>query len=152
MPINYSFYPANWDTEIRPYILHRAHYCCEKCFINNGAVGYRDKKGIFYTIEMIDDCLNSKGYDYFEHELVHLNNEESEGKGFKFPIKIILTIAHLDNNVKNNDHSNLAALCQRCHLNHDRRDNIYRRKLGKNYKESLLFDKATFDKLKVKDD
>ena len=34
-------------------------------------------------------------------------------------IVIVLTVAHLDHNPANNDPSNLAALCQRCHLRHD---------------------------------
>lgn len=35
-------------------------------------------------------------------------------------VKIILTVAHLDRDRTNNHPGNLAALCQRCHLNHDR--------------------------------
>lgn len=38
--------------------------------------------------------------------------------------KVILTVAHLDQNPANNDPANLAALCQRCHLNHDRPVNL----------------------------
>lgn len=33
--------------------------------------------------------------------------------------KVILTVAHLDHDTTNNDESNLAALCQRCHLRYD---------------------------------
>jgi len=32
---------------------------------------------------------------------------------------IFLTVAHFDHNTMNNDESNLFALCNRCHLNHD---------------------------------
>lgn len=35
-------------------------------------------------------------------------------------IKIVLTIAHLDHDITNNDASNLKALCQKCHLNYDK--------------------------------
>jgi 5-methylcytosine-specific restriction endonuclease McrA len=41
--------------------------------------------------------------------------------------KVILTIAHLDNRLVNHHDSNLAALCQRCHLAHDRALSIARR-------------------------
>lgn len=34
-------------------------------------------------------------------------------------ILVVLTIAHLDQDISNNDFSNLAALCQRCHTRHD---------------------------------
>ncbi|MDO7873985.1 hypothetical protein Q5H93_04505 [Hymenobacter sp. ASUV-10] len=37
------------------------------------------------------------------------------------PWRIVLTIAHLDHGLINHSDSNLAALCQRCHLNHDRK-------------------------------
>lgn len=33
---------------------------------------------------------------------------------------VVLTVAHLDNTPENCDDDNLAALCQRCHLNYDR--------------------------------
>jgi len=34
---------------------------------------------------------------------------------------VVLTVAHLDHDTKNNDHDNLRAMCQRCHLTHDAR-------------------------------
>lgn len=33
---------------------------------------------------------------------------------------VVLTVAHIDHDKANNDPSNLAALCQKCHLTHDR--------------------------------
>jgi hypothetical protein len=48
--------------------------------------------------------------------------------------KVILTVAHLDRNRDHNRFSNLAALCQRCHLNYDRKDHIRNRRYGKNHK------------------
>ena len=35
---------------------------------------------------------------------------------------IVLTIAHLDHDPRNNDAANLKALCQRCHNRHDAKD------------------------------
>lgn len=32
---------------------------------------------------------------------------------------VVLTVAHLDHDVANNDPANLRAMCQRCHLTHD---------------------------------
>lgn len=40
-----------------------------------------------------------------------------------------LTAAHLDRNEQNNLPSNFMSLCQYCHLNYDRRDNIRLRRL-----------------------
>ncbi len=43
--------------------------------------------------------------------------------------KVILAAAHLDHDPTNNRATNLAALCQRCHLMHDRREHLRRRLL-----------------------
>jgi hypothetical protein len=43
-------------------------------------------------------------------------------------VKVVLTVAHLDHDERNNLDSNLAALCQRCHLKLDARDNRRRRR------------------------
>jgi len=48
--------------------------------------------------------------------------------------KVILTVAHLDRDRTNNRFKNLAALCQRCHLNHDRAQHIQNRKYGREYR------------------
>jgi len=50
---------------------------------------------------------------------------------------VILTVAHLDQNINNNSFFNLAALCQRFHFEHDQKDNIRRRKQNKVGKNQL---------------
>ena len=37
MPCDYSKYPPNWRTEIRPRILERANHRCEFCGVDNYA-------------------------------------------------------------------------------------------------------------------
>jgi len=76
MPIDYSEYPATWNT-IRSTILLRAGYRCEQC----GATQY----------------------------------EPHPETGSR----VVLTISHTDHDITNNDPTNLRALCQRCHLQHD---------------------------------
>ncbi len=44
--------------------------------------------------------------------------------------KVVLTIAHLDHDVKNNKASNLRAWCQRCHLTYDAKYRAKKRKDG----------------------
>jgi 5-methylcytosine-specific restriction endonuclease McrA len=39
--------------------------------------------------------------------------------------RIVLSVAHLDQQPENNHPSNLAALCQRCHLAHDQPFRMY---------------------------
>lgn len=52
--------------------------------------------------------------------------------------KVILTVAHIDQDINNNSFFNLAALCQKCHLNHDRSQHIRNRKYGRNHKRNQL--------------
>ena len=44
--------------------------------------------------------------------------------------RVVLACCHLDHDPTNNDAANLAALCQHCHLEHDRLDNLRRRRRG----------------------
>lgn len=97
-PENKKLYPKNWK-EIREKILKRANNCCEFCGVKNHAVGYRTEDGEF---------VESDG----------MQQEADTLDGLKL-IKIVLTIAHLDHNPKNNEQSNLKALCQKCHNNYD---------------------------------
>jgi len=86
-PENKHKYPTNWKTEVRPDILERAHNCCEKCHTANYEEGHRDLNGNWYSVEIIMDSLDRNGYDYFEHQLSHIDID-------KKPTKIVLTIAH----------------------------------------------------------
>lgn len=52
--------------------------------------------------------------------------------------KVILTVAHIDQNKNNNRFNNLAALCQRCHLRHDLGQHIMNRKYGRKWKRDQL--------------
>lgn len=49
--------------------------------------------------------------------------------------KVVLTVAHLDHNKNNNRFQNLAALCQRCHLHHDRHQHTEARRYGREWKQ-----------------
>jgi hypothetical protein len=114
MPIDYKKYPPNWKTEIRPAILKRAKNCCEFCNIPN----YKHiLRGFWNDIECYQDD-DGTVYDANTSEILG-----SDYLGEVHPtnklIKVVLTIAHIDHNISNNDHSNLKALCQRCHNRHD---------------------------------
>jgi 5-methylcytosine-specific restriction endonuclease McrA len=111
MPINYKDYPDNWKEEIRPAILKRENYRCKFCGVRHKAYGIRDEKGQFIELDKTDKDAVIKS-----------------GKKF---IRVILTIAHLDHNIQNNDFSNLAALCQKCHNNYDKEYRIAKRRINK---------------------
>jgi len=111
MPINYTLYPDNWFTEIRPAILIRANWRCEKCQVPSGAIGYRDHNKVFI------EC------DKFMLEWCEKTNQKT--------FKIVLTIAHLDHDITNNNPENLKAWCQKCHLNYDQEKHIFQRKINR---------------------
>jgi len=110
MPVDYTKYPENWFSEIRPKILIRAKWCCENCGVGSGKIGYRDEQKVFI------EC------DNFMKRWA-----ESVGKRV---FKIVLTIAHLNHNVTDNRDENLKALCQKCHLNYDREHHLINRKIN----------------------
>lgn len=113
MPCDYSKYPQNWKSYIRPAILERAGDKCEWCGVMNKDEGYRDKSGEFVPI------LHRSS-----------DTDAAEEIGAKVFV-IILTVAHLDHDLSHNDGmdtggaatdlgcANLVALCQKCHNNHD---------------------------------
>ncbi len=117
MPIDYKKYPQNWKSEIRPAILERAQNKCEKCGIENYTHIFRGKlpdgREVYQTNDgAIYDAENSAFIEKDYYADISATGQETA-------IKVVLTIAHLDHNVKNNDYGNLRALCQRCHNRHD---------------------------------
>lgn len=116
MPVDYKKYPSNWFSEIRPKILSRSEHRCEKCKV-------KDRTWVSRGIYNDDKVYQySTGEIHKEDNGNYVTTDFKEGIWSK-SIKIVLTIAHLDQNVENNNESNLKALCQKCHLNHDRNDN-----------------------------
>lgn len=110
MPCNYKLYPRDWFTRIRPAILARGRNRCEQCGVENGAWGYRDEYGAFHALPEGGEVETAK------------------------PFKVVLTIAHLNHDVSDNRPENLAALCCRCHILHDRGEHRaahWRRRYGR---------------------
>jgi len=122
MPIDYKKYPVNWKTEIRPAILKRANDCCEFCGLENYSIGYRNENNIWSEIEKS-----------FAGDMIA---EDAREMGYKV-IKIVLTIAHLDHDITNNDYNNLKALCQKCHLNYDKAHHSKNNRVTRNLKKGL---------------
>lgn len=117
MPCDYSKYPANWKIEIRPAILARDGNCCKFCKAPNYSIvcrGTWDGKEVYQ---------NDDGY-IFDAKDGRLIGEDYVGEVFtnerKKLTRIILTIMHIDHNTSNNNYDNLAAGCQKCHLNYDK--------------------------------
>ncbi len=133
MPIDYSKYPANWLSEIRPRILERENNCCKFCGVENRLLGWRVPSGAFYTVVQFAEGHIPPADETALADIV------AKKKAYK----IVLTVAHLDHKLIDHEDSNLAALCQRCHLNHDRPTVTLRRRQGRRYsrrkRQLLLF-------------
>lgn len=125
MPIDYSKYPPNWKTEIRPDVLIRADNKCEWCGLHNGQLVYR--------------CRVGKNIQWFERKEAIYELGLPEGLAdfwTEKPVKVVLTIAHLDHDENNHNVQldRLAALCQLCHLRYDAKEK-YRRVMSKPFEK-----------------
>lgn len=118
MPMDRSKYPKDWDQISRRIRFERAGGRCEWCRIRNG--WYRSAYGEWYAPDIVDDPWFAR-----------LNLT-----------KIVLTVAHLGKDKPDGTpgdkhdtmdcrEENLAALCQRCHLNFDRADHIRNRRINR---------------------
>jgi hypothetical protein len=136
MPIDYSEYPANWKTEIRPAVMKRA-----------GEV--RDPE----TNEITQEArCEEEGCGVLNHSLIHRTGpgkadwepwpegmaSEAATLDGKRCTKIILTVAHLDHDKTNHDVTvdRLKALCQKCHLRYDIKHHINNRKYGREHSKN----------------
>lgn len=109
MPMDRSRYPANWR-EVSRAIRERSGQRCEcagecgdahdggRCMAPNGETIRRDGA----RWELHGGCSLCLGGD-----------QECR------PVRVVLTVAHLDHTPANCDPANLRAWCQRCHLRYD---------------------------------
>lgn len=136
MPIDYSRYPPNWKTEIRPAVLERANNCCEFCGVENYSMQWRGRKQV-----REGKRLKKRVFLYRSEEAALADgcNYTTVGGGKQpykeigiYQTKVILTIAHLDHDEENWDVEldRLRALCQLCHLQYDAKEK-HRRQLEK---------------------
>ncbi|MEZ5044110.1 MAG: hypothetical protein R2828_29725 [Saprospiraceae bacterium] len=126
MPIDYKTYHPKWK-KISAFIrYHRARNKCERCGAPNEMVIIRNESG--WTIAA-DECQQ------WNWEKIKASNSAGDLEHFT---KVVLAVAHLDRNKHNNRFWNLAALCQSCHLRHDRSQHVRNRKYGRHHKERQI--------------
>ena len=124
MPIDYKKYPPNWKKEIVPRILERANNRCEKCGLEN--------KQTVYAIKL---WVRGEGGKYQFKTLWFSSENDAKREdlhGNIKPVKVVLTISHLDHDETNHEVSDdrLEANCQLCHLRYDASEK-FRRVNGK---------------------
>ena len=110
MPIDYKKYAPNWK-EISKRIRERDGNKCKFCGVSNKALGARDISGKWRFSDVIYSMTSDQRHRWFGREWPKI-------------IQIVLTVAHLDHDTTNNSDDNLAALCQKCHLNYDHEHHV----------------------------
>lgn len=111
MPIkkeNGKYYKGKVWKYFRAWALERADNRCQFCRLQNYAV-----------VNSWRVSQNGVGHPTYKAARIARSQIEKT-TGVCRLIIIVLTIAHLDHNPENNHPDNLCALCQKCHLNHDK--------------------------------
>lgn len=111
MPMKRHLYPKNWRT-IATIIKYLAKWKCQQC----------DRPCLRPNQDWFTFCsdLLHEGSTWYEETFENIQNPTTgkwaiaERKG-----RFILTVAHLDQNPRNNQRENLKALCPTCHNRHD---------------------------------
>lgn len=131
MPIDYKEYHPDWKAISLRIRNERAGNKCEWC-------GVRNREYVFRGT-----MFGEPVYQYADATIYHSDSGEYMGRDTGVveqvgardkATRIVLTVAHIDHDKTNNEDSNLAALCQRCHLNHDRKQHAENRRNGRNWK------------------
>lgn len=126
-PENRYFYPIDWPQLSIAIRFGRAKGHCERCGRPHGEEVYHLGDGRWFDAKL-GRWRDGKGR--LIRAINTLPKPEIAPSGFSVRKTMVRTAcAHLDQNTLNNNDRNLAALCQRCHLNHDRPWNHQRRRM-----------------------
>lgn len=126
MPIHKSLahlYGHEWKTKTRPRILERDGNRCKFCGKpNHTMIDQATRPGVamWYLLPVVDPITHESTLHLINNKGEVLSTDAERLPLAKFaPVRVVLTIAHLDHDPTNNADDNLAALCQWCHLHHD---------------------------------
>ncbi|MDH3664067.1 MAG: hypothetical protein OEU92_29310 [Alphaproteobacteria bacterium] len=116
-----GFYPIDWRELSRVIRFERAGGRCEGCGRPHGQIVWHLGDGRWFDADS-QQWRDGQGrvVDWIDYPAFgdHLQRT-----------KVVLATAHLDHDPTNNRPRNLMALCQRCHLQHDRAEHRRRRRL-----------------------
>jgi hypothetical protein len=116
-----GFYPIDWPELSRVIRFERAKGRCECCGRPHGQIISHLGDGRWFDS---DDGIWRDGLgravDWIDYRAYDDQLRQT---------RVILATAHLDHDPGNNRPRNLKALCQRCHLRHDREEHRRRRRL-----------------------
>ena len=107
------FYPIDWAQLSAVIRFRRAQGRCERCRRPHGGLVYHLGDGRWWD-EQASTWRNGKG-----RALRRLAPPNRLGQPLK-STRVFLACAHVDHDTVNNRPRNLKALCQRCHMLHDK--------------------------------
>ena len=116
-----GFYPIDWAQLSRVIRFERAGGRCEMCGRPHGRMISHLGDGRWFDPD--EGCWRDgqgRGIDWIDFTAF---------KGQLRHTRVVLAAAHVDHDPTNNRTRNLRALCQRCHLLHDREEHRRRRRL-----------------------
>ncbi|KAB1068179.1 hypothetical protein [Methylobacterium planeticum] len=113
------FYPIDWPQLSAVIRFRRAGGCCEGCGRPHGQSIYCLDDGRWWDAS-VGTWRDAGGRSLREPPVI----EELAAMRLT---KVVLATAHRDHDTTNNADANLAALCQRCHMLHDRPEHKRRR-------------------------
>ena len=113
------FYPIDWPQLSAAIRFGRAGGTCEGCGRPHGLTVYHLGDGRWW------DASIGAWRDGQGRKLRSLPTIEDLGR--IRTTRVVLAAAHRDHDTTNNHDRNLAAFCQRCHINHDRPEHRRRR-------------------------
>ena len=128
-------YSEKWETISQRIKLERAANKCERCQITNSIIIKRTTGTGWRT------ATEEELKQVAEFKLLHKSKHFSTLKYFGLT-QIVLTVAHLNHNEQDDREENLLAMCQRCHLIHDRQNNRVRSKIYSNSQSLTLFNNS----------
>ena len=114
------YYPIDWSQISAMVRFERAAGRCERCSRPHGHTIYHLGDGRWFDPEA-EIWRNDGGEPIEVPPYSDYTNLQTT--------KVVLAAAHLDHNPGNNRPRNLKALCQRCHLLHDRREHRRRARI-----------------------
>jgi hypothetical protein len=127
-----QFYGREWREVTRPRILKRAGNKCERCRVPNHAEVIR-----------IGGCWLEQRVSWKDGRIQTWRGPDGrplldKPRGPTRRVRIVITIAHLNHTPGDDVDENLKAMCQWCHLNHDKQHHKESRSTRKDAQRPLL--------------
>jgi len=113
--VKHFYTSAAWRA-VRRRVLDRAGDHCERCKVPNGARIFRMRAWPGWWWTLYGEAHDPEGVCWAKGRPLVVTGAR--------PVRVVLTIAHLDRIPGHDDEENLRALCQSCHFAYDRVANV----------------------------